>query len=299
MLLPLMDKYGPTINWNLTGSLPSGTTFTRTQASPQTTTAIGSDGLLKYFNANEPRFDYDPVSLAPLGLLYEPQRTNVLALSRSISMWTNNAALSVTDNFYTSPDATQNASQIVTDGAFKGRYSGAAVAANTSYAVSGYVKSFSGSHIIRVGAQNAEGGTSNALIHIDTVTGAIADSKPAAYDAYSVLLPNGWTYFKYRILTGAAQTYVSYLAYAIDGGSVFSVWGVQIEAGTIASSLIQTNGSAATRATDQLSFTIPSGVTTLRYTFDDNSTQDVTVSAGAYTVPTNLNRPNIKRIVSV
>ncbi len=279
----------------MSGRIPLSMSFSRSSSGMR----MNATGFLENIGMNEPRFDLRANGGTLSGLLIEPQRTNVLARSRSISTWTNNAALSVTDNFYTSPDATQNASQIVTDEAFKGRYSGAAVAANTSYAVSGYVKSFSGSHIIRVGAQNAEGGTSNALIHIDTVTGAIADSKPAAYDAYSVLLPNGWTYFKYRILTGAAQTYVPYLAYAIDGASTFSVWGTQVEAGTQASSLIQTNGSAVTRAADQLSFAIPKGVSVLRFVFDDNSTQDVAVSSCVYTVPTNLNRTRIKQLYSL
>ena len=92
-----MDKYGPTINWALTGSLPSGVTFTRTQASPQTTTAIGSDGLLKYFNANEPRFDHDPVTHEPLGLLIESQRQNVFLNSDTPA--TQN--ISVTAQVYT------------------------------------------------------------------------------------------------------------------------------------------------------------------------------------------------------
>jgi len=33
--------------------------------------------------------------------------------------------------------------------------------------------------------------------------------------------------------------------------------------------------------------------------FDSDSTQDVTVAAGAYTIPTNLNRPIIKAILGL
>jgi len=65
------------------------------------------------------------------------------------------------------------------------------------------------------------------------------------------------------------------------------------------SSYIPTAASTATRAADACSFTIPSGVSSLRYTFDDLSTQTVSVSPGAYVVPTNLNRPIIRSIVSV
>ena len=47
-------------------------TFTRAG----TATYFGSDGLLKTAAANEARFDYDPVTLQPRGLLVEGSRTN-------------------------------------------------------------------------------------------------------------------------------------------------------------------------------------------------------------------------------
>ena len=55
--------------------------------------------------------------------------------------------------------------------------------------------------------------------------------------------------------------------------------------------------AAVTRAADSAVFTIPAGIGHLTYTFDDNSTQLVAVSPGSYTIPTSLNRPNIKSIV--
>jgi hypothetical protein len=72
----------------------------------------------------------------------------------------------------------------------------------------------------------------------------------------------------------------------------------QLELGSVASSPIPlASTSDVTRNADQVDFTIPVGITSLRYTFDDDSTQDVGVSAGAYTVPTNLNRRIIETIV--
>jgi hypothetical protein len=49
-------------------------TFTRAS----TATRTNSSGLIETVAINAPRFDYDPVTLAPLGLLIEEQRTNLL-----------------------------------------------------------------------------------------------------------------------------------------------------------------------------------------------------------------------------
>lgn len=61
---------------------------------------------------------------------------------------------------------------------------------------------------------------------------------------------------------------------------------------------IRTTGTAATRNADAVSFTVPNGASKITYTFDDNSTQQVTVTPGQYTIPTNLNRPYIKSLLA-
>lgn len=69
----------------------------------------------------------------------------------------------------------------------------------------------------------------------------------------------------------------------------------QIEAGSVATSPIRTTGASATRAADAASITLPAGTGRITYTFDDGSTQQVGVSPGPYTIPTNLARPYIAR----
>ncbi len=91
-----------------------------------------------------------------------------------------------------------------------------------------------------------------------------------------------------------------------NGADSVLVWGAQLETGTRATSPIETTTAAATRAADVLTLNwgllgVGDGTITVRYTFDDNSTQDVatTISGGTSIVPTNLNRPHIKSAVGV
>lgn len=69
----------------------------------------------------------------------------------------------------------------------------------------------------------------------------------------------------------------------------------QVETGSVASSPVRTTSASATRAADAASITIPAGASRIIYTFDDGSTQQVSASPGAYTIPTSLNRPYIAR----
>lgn len=109
--------------------------------------------------------------------------------------------------------------------------------------------------------------------------------------------------------------------YTGDGHSGFMIYGAQITpigsitaictpgvSGTVpctANSYINNSNvySPVTTVADNLSFTVPAGLCALTYTFDDNSTQKITLGGSCatastnVTVPTNLNRPWIQTIV--
>lgn len=77
------DTPYPAFDLNFMGGMPSGLTYTN---SSTTRTYFGSDGLLKTAVANEPIFEYNPTTLALLGMRWEmEQRTNLALWNRDLT----------------------------------------------------------------------------------------------------------------------------------------------------------------------------------------------------------------------
>lgn len=68
-----------------TASLDPRVTFTRTSGASNPATYIDSSGVITAATNNQPRFDYDPVTLVCKGLLIEESRTNSLLNSDTLS----------------------------------------------------------------------------------------------------------------------------------------------------------------------------------------------------------------------
>lgn len=108
--------YGPSddaaLNLNfLSGSLDSRITFTRAS----TATRYNSSGLIETVASGVPRFDYDPITLAPRGLLIEEPKTNLLLNSASLS--TQSVAVNYADyvlSFYGSGTVTMSGAATAT-----------------------------------------------------------------------------------------------------------------------------------------------------------------------------------------
>ena len=98
----------------LSGSLDPKVTFTRAS----TATYFGSDGLLKVAAVDVPRFDYDPVTMQPKGLLIEGARTNSIAASRDYNnaFWGKNLpeSLTITSDSDMAMDGTMSADRFDT-----------------------------------------------------------------------------------------------------------------------------------------------------------------------------------------
>jgi hypothetical protein len=66
--------------------VPAPITFTRpTFAQASTATRVNAAGLIETVPADTSRYDHDPVTLAPLGLLLEESRTNILIRSNTFT----------------------------------------------------------------------------------------------------------------------------------------------------------------------------------------------------------------------
>ena len=231
-LIPLLRRGdGSTLSLDFTtmGSLDSRFTFTRAS----TGTYINSAGLVTTMAAastNDPtkaRFDYDPTTLAPRGLLIEGSATNLLIYTQRINVGSGawffggSGTRSTTPDYTTGPDGVALSAtrlQLAINAGLK--QLGGTV--NTNITVSVWAKSNTGSN------QN-----------MAFWTGTAADIK--------VVTPQ-WQRFQSVVNFSSSPAFDFY---KYDSGDCdISVWGAQLEAGSGASSYIPTGASTEQRAAD-------------------------------------------------
>jgi hypothetical protein len=196
-----------------------------------------------------PRFDYDPVTLAPMGLLIEEQRVNLLTYSEKFEApaWVRTRS-TVTTNTVVSPDGTQDASTLTGDGTGVGyTYQGVTLTQNVAYAFSVYVKAgtFSGSISVKDYTQTGE-----ASFNLSTLATSVSGICSSA-TAQSV--GNGW-YRLTGIMTPTIATGTHNLAVGnFNAAATIYIWSAQAEAGAFPTSYIPTVASQVTRAPDNAS----------------------------------------------
>lgn len=260
----------PTLNLNFTsGILDPRVTFTRST----TATFTGSNGLIQSAAINQARFDYNPITLQPLGLLIEEQRSNLATYSEQFdnAAWAK-TGLTVTANATVSPDGTSNA-DFYDDGTLNTTHYLAlisSIAVNTTYAVSVFAKK-NDLNFINVGITDIAVGNRFSVASFNINTGAVSASF-ASGTGYSVVstnissVGNGW--YRCVIVATVGSTAVAprfVIASSNDGtvpaaGGGFKaylgannktyIWGAQLEAGTFATSYIPTVASQVTRSAD-------------------------------------------------
>jgi hypothetical protein len=223
-----------------TGTLDSRVTFTRST----TATYYNSSGVLSTAAINAPRFDYNPSTLAPLGLLIEQSSTNFCLQSTNIAFtptWlgdtSGGSVPTVTGNYATAPDGTTTATRIqLNRGA--GTYSRwqqiITGVASSIYTGSIWMKTTSGT------------GTANVGLRIDS-TGE------------NRVVTGQWQRFSLPTSVASIAPSIQIISFtSIPGTDVSAdilVWGGQVEPLAFPTSYIPTTSAQVTRASDNASMT--------------------------------------------
>jgi hypothetical protein len=237
-----------------TATLDPRVTFTR---AANTATVTNSSGLVATVNANLPRFDYDPITLACKGLLIEEARTNICLNSQNLvgGSWTGSDATIGPDQI-TSPDGTTNAYKIFeTATVAQHRLAQAVTTVNaTVYTVSVYLKKGS-RDTIRVVLNEP-----NKLFVADLTAGTITSFTTTTATIQNV--GNGW--FRCTASFTSTSTTTTISSYPIVGGSSSYLgvvtegwyqWQTQLEVGAFATSAIVTTTVPVLRNADVATMT--------------------------------------------
>jgi hypothetical protein len=210
-----------------------------------------------------PRFDYDPVTLAPKGLLIEEQRTNLLTYSEQFdnAVWIVDGTTK-SANTTVAPDGATTADSVLETAttAFHGVYNSFTAVSGTAYTLAVYMKRLNNQYAQFTYGSTAFGAGQWATF--DLISGTVSGSAGGT----AVISPagNGWyrcAFTATAAASGAAQGYVvcsnvatgrtpSYTGNTSNG---VYVWGAQLEAGAFATSYIPTVASQVTRAADSAS----------------------------------------------
>lgn len=268
-----------------------------------TATRVNSTGLIELVAVNEPRFDYNPLTLALKGLLIEEQRTNLLTYSEDFSnaAWGKSNA-TVTANAAISPDGAATADLLVNGSGVQGQLiRNASFAANSTNTISIYLKA-DGLSTFQLQFSTVYV-TSGAQVAFNLATGTVTSSTGGATGAITNV-GNNWYRCAATCTSNTGNTQTNFFLVSTttgDGTSGIFLWGGQLEAGAFATSYIPTVASGVTRNADVATIaganfsdfwqagkggasvqTIPSTVSGVRplVRFDDNTANEIIALRG-------------------
>jgi hypothetical protein len=268
--ITVIAQPGPVIDINpaLARSLPSDVNFSR--ASLATDGQAPNTGALTTYGTNV------PVIVSGLGLLPQEQRTNILPTSNSF----NTAGSSATAASTPGPDGTLSGWLLTEDtssptsGDAHEAYApgtGATLSANTTYAVSIYLKAGTRTkaRVLFTAGTVGSGVYVDADLQAGTIGTATAFGGGTATAASIQTAAGGWYRVSVvgRLASGVATGYAVAMIenaagtpyYAGNGTSGLYVYGFQLEQASFASSYIPTTATAVTRSADVASIPLAVG----------------------------------------
>jgi hypothetical protein len=215
---------------------------------------------------NDPRFDYDPVTLACKGLLIEEQRTNLLTYSEDLSNYQaiNNAT--VLTDATAAPDSTTTADSLTatisgTSNTCWVQKLATIVASTSPYTASIYVKQGTSATVAINLALS--GGTYQeifATLTFNTANLVLSGGMVGTATGTLQEISGGWYRITVSFNNNGTNTVAALREYvtATTGSTVglyTYFWGAQLEAGAFPTSYIPTTTTALTRAADVATMT--------------------------------------------
>jgi hypothetical protein len=300
-------------SFDLRSALPPGASFTRASAA----TRFDANGLLVVEPADAPRFDcrWTGAGWSAAGLLIEPAATNLIARSTAPTdpSWVTTELVSSAGEADLSGGATaaKMTATPITAAHYESPGSSVSFVAGTTYCFSRYVRPGSATRCQIIGTAAAF--AANAYLDFLLTEAGSVSANSGFLGSWIEPLAGGW----YRVAgavvanASASGTNSSLIALIDSGGAArlpsiagaglnYVTTGAQTEIGARPSSLIVTGAGPGTRAADACSLPwgsvgVPDGARTIRYGFDDGSTQDVAtmIAGGMAAVPTNLARSRV------
>ena len=213
-----------------------------------------------------PRFDYNPVTLAPLGLLIEEQRTNLFTYSADFTnaAW-GKANITATGDAATAPDGTATADKLEVTATGVGTVGSRSITsvAGTTAAYSIYVKQGTGATVANGFALRNSTTSTNLISGTLNYTTGVWTYTTGSTGVTVQNAGNGWWRLTLAASSGitSGDTLTVYYGYvggtSVTAGDHFFIWGAQLEVGPFASSYIPTVVSQVTRTSDQPTIAAP------------------------------------------
>jgi hypothetical protein len=251
---------------NMSGAVTAYSAATQVLTINATSTS-GSGSFTSWIVGNaSARFDYDPTTLTPRGLLIEGSATNYMLQSTTLDPHNVSAMRTISTASITDPEGTTNKARVIAaDGStgYHARHLATTASTNTTLTISIFAKKNGYKYLFL-----AEIGSGRSAVRFDLDDGTTSNSSGAGFvSAKATPHRNGWWRCSMVVNVTASTSYAwSYVGVPTTGATLGTngaqytgtntdtdgiyCYGFQVEAGPAATSYIATTSSTVTRAVD-------------------------------------------------